>query len=223
MRNIAPKPERDQEIVERIDAGESPASLARFFGIHRERVRQIYKKKTGINPKASEGNKRKLLLGFMRAEAKRQETLSKMLKCANCGIEVGERRDHHHFKMYCKDCVKLSREGNRRLSVKLTCDGCGIEYSPFSSSYYNNRHAFTKHYHNMSCYNKFRPKINDNPEWLANLRAALKNKVVVYTPEWRKNMSIAQKRRFARERELQVTATRLLQSLQSGDSMERKV
>lgn len=217
------KPERNKEIVERINAGHAPADLARFFGIHRERIRQIYKKATGINPKISEGWKKRRLIQYMKQEAKVEEYLSEKFKCAHCEVEI-ERRDQPHFNKYCKDCIILYRTGNKRLNVKITCDGCGVIYVPFASAYYRGlKLRSAKHYHNMACYNNFRPKINDNPIWLAKLRESLKNRVRLYTPEWRKNMSDAQKRRYARERELQTVAEGLLHGMQPGDSMEGKV
>lgn len=207
MLNRSVLDKRNKEIVERVEGGEPPADVARFFGMSRERIRQIYKKIVGVNPKDGEGNKKKRLSQLIIREAKIEEKLSETFTCAFCKKAV-ERRDQPHFHKYCSDCIIYYKDNNKRLNIRMICSGCGVEYIPYTPSFYNQKNNKQKRgFHNQACYFKFGIGSRTGP----------------LPSDWIRNISEGQKRRYKRERELQADAQGLLQSMQSGDSLEGKV
>lgn len=197
-RSKAADPEaRNNEIVERINLGEKPADLARFFGIERERVRQIYKRLTGVNPIITLRPIRDL-----KKIIKKDAVLDAALECALCHKTV-TRRHLYQFNKYCLECrVKLRESsGNNRVPISRTCDleGCDIVYYPRSSS-------FSK----LSKGLIFRL-------FCSRAHSIIGNKGRKCTPKSLGKMSIAQTRRWAKIHELQRTAKGLLSELQLGD------
>lgn len=196
-RSKAADPEaRNNEIVERINLGEKPADLARFFGIERERVRQIYKRLTGVNPIT--------YLRPIRQETqriKKNAYLDNPMECLLCH-KIVTKRSLPGFNKYCLECRAELYEGSAsRVAINRVCDleGCDIVYHPRNSSMRLMRKGLlTKGY-------------------CGREHAALGRRGFKRGSQTLGKMSIAQTRRWAKIHELQRTAKRLLSELQLGD------
>ena len=117
--------QRDQTIVAEIFIGKTFQSVGDKFGISRERVRQIFKAKTGMG----------------RDELKRAEKFQKKVNlmqkikffCKQCKDPVIY--SQQGIRKFCsttcwKEYYSSRGEGCRNLKVKLICSGCGIDYHP---------------------------------------------------------------------------------------------
>jgi AraC-like DNA-binding protein len=121
---------RNQTMVMEVFGGRTLQSVGDEFGISRERVRQIFKDRTGTS----------------RDELKRADKFQKKINlmqrvrflCKQCGDQVmfSERSVRKFCSETCwRKYYSAGGAGFRNLKVKLICSGCGIEYHPHRNIY----------------------------------------------------------------------------------------
>lgn len=116
------KEKRNKKIVELIDHGMKSSWIAEHIGMSRERIRQIYKKKTGSNP----------------SEVRQQEQNGEIkfaheFHCNWCG-EGFYRHKGEGMKYYCGyECYKNVHKRVHSLSYVKVCEWCGCRFFPWKS------------------------------------------------------------------------------------------
>lgn len=102
-------------------------SVGEVYGISRERVRQIYKKVTGIPyTKVLEV---KIIKRQGKAARKREEFLnSPRGNCISCGKTIYYK--DKYIRKYCKECGKARKNDRRNYKKISICTNCKVSYNP---------------------------------------------------------------------------------------------
>lgn len=127
------KVKRNKAIVELIDNGAKPIWVANYIGLKRERIRQIYKKETGINP-SDRQNKGLINLDndFIKHARK--------VYCRWCGEKFYRHKSKRTY--YCsEDCYRNSHKRSFYKSDIRTCEICGVKFFPFRNRKYQFKHS----------------------------------------------------------------------------------
>ena len=117
------------------------------YGITRERVRQIFKRKTGLPY-----YHRKLESQKARVEAYKKEMEAIKFYCTICDEPV-KRKDSGSLMNHCPECwVKREKIGNLRdIKTTFICDECGDSFHPYRNwRYLKNKPRFCVN----TCYEK---------------------------------------------------------------------
>jgi DNA-directed RNA polymerase subunit RPC12/RpoP len=138
------------EMIKMIKTGKyTLEEIGEVFGVTRERVRQIWKKKTGKPYKNHIEYASRI-----RKEAEQAKLMEVKFICLSCKKPV--LRSVKLKRSYCNDCAEAySHTTRRNFRIWHTCRGCGIKFHPWSNfaSLSQGRGGL---YHSIQCYLKSR-------------------------------------------------------------------
>lgn len=129
--------------------------VGKLYGISRERIRQIYKKKIGT----SHIEKRDRLF-----QPQIQKEIKKLLKsvkfhCVACKKPVTYEKARNSYSL-CKNCRKIQVIEQRNPYITLICTKCGKSYHPLRNYLYfplnKIKHEKWGNFHSTRCYLKFK-------------------------------------------------------------------
>lgn len=123
-------------VVSSIDKGISAAAIGRDLNLSRERICQIYYKKTGKSVRQTQYEQNIKML-------ESRPIIRKF--CIECGVELTSRR----IKYCSPDCYRKFIS-NRRDTITLTCAYCKKQFHPYKTRRYmmmKNDFCKAEHYH----------------------------------------------------------------------------
>jgi hypothetical protein len=136
IRPISPEfiEKRNAVIISLVDGGMHTQKIGTKFGISRERVCQIYYKKTGKSVQEKRGEEKIALLMGRIALRK---------KCGRCNQPLPNGKSK-----FCSPECRLKTVAQRRMKETRICHWCKNSFHPYRTvKYINSVHSFCKHDH----------------------------------------------------------------------------
>lgn len=136
--------------------------LGEKYGVTRERIRQIYKKATGLPYRTF----------ILTQRIKREELYNKKVKfiCGNCEITVLYKDDKRSgASKYCKECRKLETGEIANVDLKRwhVCKTCGISFHPKFRGIKSGKSKYKGYFCSAKCYFK-------SPKFQQTIQKAIK-------------------------------------------------
>ena len=144
--------QRDSQIVLRMMKGRHTLEeLGKEFGLSRERIRQIYTKKTGkpYQERMHQARERKIKAVIRFGNEVK-------FNCKGCGKDI-KRKEVGGSSVYCTDCrLKLVIGSLRDKSVAFICEECGESFNPPRN--WQSQKRYAGKFCNPKCYLKNKGK-----------------------------------------------------------------